>query len=906
MAYHAGVGWFSDTLDLTVVHGIELEGISYRSEGLVVHPKESDKINKKMAYVNGKSFMKHNRVDLTIQSRWMTSLSKELNEQYSEMTKNKIANRYSWFMCRVIMKGTENRCKAEDTNDDSDKSDTNISNIIKERIDKYNVSDENKEHDWRNIKKKELNLIPIHNILTKLSNRNSVISMIRLVTGGLKLNRCTAGFELSKINDESKNDIDMKKGWYGIEEMEVDTRRCCKRCSEENRNVVETEEHVLFDCSYYEQERNHYVKLIKKELELGNNISAEEVWWTAWKYANENQFCLKLMRNEKYDSIAIANIIGNWILKLSNIRKKTVKETPKEVDKESQFISTKTINKKIDYKTVLPKWWSNDVSKGAQISEMHDDIYTNISSQVIEENDGNEMDNMLHQEPISKEVRTSDVNGLEYDTVTRKGVNIFKVKPNVSEEISKIAYPKNGVMQGRIMRRQQNKKTRVTVAPEKCSTENDDDTTRLIKDKYKVNSGKIDNKESMKHNVSERIGCNEDPLEGIPLDINKGLNTLNVVPNTIMEDDNDVITYNSKTINNYLEHKENIIGYEQIEHNIKPPDCIPSDAIKDLNINNFGLDKVFEDAEGNIIYDTNTAITYFERQENMKCGLHALNNAIGACVINESKLHGISLQIAQRYNIHISELYHNDGNYDISVIIKALLNEGYLAEIINTTNIVVQNHEVPSRFNKYMAYIIHEKDPDHWVAARRITHDKLVLMDSIRGMVIITDNCLNEFIVSTRHSVITIDINDDHRVIHQSNEFYPVTDPATIIDKRKYSNVHKSHLEHGLNETNDDYGNTLESVFNKGRILDFVEIYKKFVYYRSDEPNKKIIDTLNNSVGWKIVDEDIIKRASREYQDYYKAAAKHDLDNIRNMSDKVVNHRGRHNFVHMMCVTGVS
>ena len=104
-----------------------------------------------------------------------------------------------------------------------------------------------------------------------------------------------------------------------------------------------------------------------------------------------------------------------------------------------------------------------------------------------------------------------------------------------------------------------------------------------------------------------------------------------------------------------------------------------------------------------------------EKQEELMCGKHAINNLLQDRVANCRNLNDVGRRLSREMNINIDELINvNMGYYDISVLSIFLLQKGYEVHQIQRNNFDTISKRQSSRL---IGYIF--GDGVHWVSVRK-------------------------------------------------------------------------------------------------------------------------------------------------------------------------------------------
>ena len=115
---------------------------------------------------------------------------------------------------------------------------------------------------------------------------------------------------------------------------------------------------------------------------------------------------------------------------------------------------------------------------------------------------------------------------------------------------------------------------------------------------------------------------------------------------------------------------------------------------------------------------------YFEGQEQARCGLHALNNAMGEKMFTREDLANVATDIVNDNPnvVSHSELELPSGWYHISVLEEVLKSKGYLMERLSDTD--------PNILDHFIGVIICKGG--HYMALRK-NEDEFILLDSMKN-----------------------------------------------------------------------------------------------------------------------------------------------------------------------------
>lgn len=120
-------------------------------------------------------------------------------------------------------------------------------------------------------------------------------------------------------------------------------------------------------------------------------------------------------------------------------------------------------------------------------------------------------------------------------------------------------------------------------------------------------------------------------------------------------------------------------------------------------------------------------IRYHEKQRQGRCGQHAINNLLQARRSTCNNLNKIAEKLSEEFGIDKEDLTNDNGYYDVSVIVKFLVDRGYEVHQLQESEFYKMSRR---QSNRLLGYIL--GDGRHWKSIRKTNNiDCYYVIDSM-------------------------------------------------------------------------------------------------------------------------------------------------------------------------------
>lgn len=142
---------------------------------------------------------------------------------------------------------------------------------------------------------------------------------------------------------------------------------------------VETENHLLFSCPYYDEERNKLIEAIEQNNKKMKHHELEEYFWNIVFYQGLDMLRLnQISKEESMKCVNVCNLISDYISKIGKKRNNLLSSILSIIGKDNQWHESTNIKRKEDTECVSKK----DKIRKITMSKWQNDVSTNMDNDI--------------------------------------------------------------------------------------------------------------------------------------------------------------------------------------------------------------------------------------------------------------------------------------------------------------------------------------------------------------------------------------------------------------------------------------------------------------------------------------------------------------------------------------------